>query len=368
MQGRSNQVEVDRLYLKAAVRLATKGLYSVTRNNPRVGCLLVKRGRVVSRGFHKQDGGPHAEVEAIRQASRDLSGCVAYVSLEPCCTYGRTPPCCDALIDAGVSRVVVAELDPNPSVSGQGLERLSKAGIEVSVLELPETTLLNPGYRKRMEQGRPFIRIKVAISLDGRIATETGESQWITCTDARLDAHKLRARSGAIVSGIGTVLHDDPRFDVRLHSDSVTPPLRVIFDTHGRLPPNSRMLGRTGEVVVVCQDGVELPAKVGKWPYAHDRGNIEEVVARLAHEGVNEVLVEAGPQLTGSFLSTQLWDELVVYIAPKILGYKGLPMAEVTVEHLSDAIGGTIASVVQLGDDIRMVVKNKKGVRVESLR
>lgn len=368
MQGRSNQAEVDRLYLKSAVGLATKGLHSVTRNNPRVGCLLVDRGRVVGRGFHKQDGGPHAEVEAIRQANRDLSGCVAYVSLEPCCTHGRTPPCCDALIDAGVSRVVVAEVDPNPSVSGEGLERLSKAGIDVTILELPETTLLNPGYRKRMKHGRPFIRLKVAISMDGRIATESGESHWITCADARLDAHKLRARSGAIVSGIGTVLNDDPRFDVRLHSDNFTPPLRVIFDTHGRIPPNARMLRRAGEVVVVCQDSVELPAKVGKWPYAHDQGNIEEVVARLAHEGVNEVLVEAGPQLTGSFLSTKLWDELVVYIAPKILGSKGLPMAEVTVEKLSDAIGGSIASVDQLGDDVRVVVKNEKSARVESLR
>ena len=359
MQDSSNQIEVDRLFLKSALGLAYKGLHSVTRNNPRVGCLLVKSGRVLGRGFHKQDGGPHAEVEAIRDANCDLSGCVAYVSLEPCCTRGRTPPCCDALIDAGVSKVVVAELDPNPSVSGLGLERLSKEGIENSVLELPETKFLNPGYRKRMEHGQPYIRIKVAISIDGRVATETGESQWITCADSRLDAHKLRARSGAIVSGIGTVLHDDPRFDVRLHTHNGTPPLRVIFDTHGRFPPKARMLSCPGEIVVVCQDNVVLPAKVGKWQYAQEQGNIEEVVARLAQEGVNEVLVEAGPKLTGSFLSANLWDELVVYTAPKLIGFNGLPMANVTVERLSKAMGGSIASVDQIGDDVRIVVRNE---------
>lgn len=360
MQCTNSQVEVDRLYLKSAVRLATKGLHSVTRNNPRVGCLIVKKGQVVGRGFHRFDGGPHAEVEAIRHASQDLAGCVAYVSLEPCCTHGRTPPCIDALVEAGISRVVVAEQDPNPSVSGQGLERLREAGIEVAVLELPEAKLLNPGFRKRMEKGLPYIRVKVGISLDGRVATETGESQWITCEDSRLDVHKLRARSGAIVSGIGTVLHDDPRFDVRLPSDTVTPPLRVIFDTRGRLPPNARLLSRKGEVVVVCRDDAAIPETVRKWHYADEHGNIEQVAARLAQEGVNEVLVEAGPKLTGAFLRTELWDELVVYIAPKILGFKGLPMANVTVEKLSDAVGGSVASVDQLGEDVRVVVTNDK--------
>lgn len=360
MQTTKDQAEVDRLYLRTAGILAAKGLYAVTRNNPRVGCLLVKNGQVLGRGFHQRDGGPHAEVEALRNANQEVAGCTAYVSLEPCSTHGRTPPCCDALIKAGVSRVVVAEHDPNPSVDGEGLRILEKAGLEVSVLQMPETDSINPGFRKRMQRGLPFVRVKVGVSLDGRIATESGESQWITGEEARRDVHRLRARSGAIVSGIGTVLQDDPRFDVRLDTHTGPPPLRVIFDTRGRLPANARMLSRDGNVVVVCRSDVELPEEVSKWPHEYEQGNVQEVVGRLAEEGVNEVLVEAGPRLTGSFLDSEQWDELIAYTAPKLLGVEGMPMAQVSVEHLSNAIGGTIASVDQMGEDVRIVIANTR--------
>lgn len=356
MKCSSAQTQVDRLYLKSAIRLASKGLHFVTRNNPRVGCLLVKQGRVVGRGFHRRDGGPHAEIEAIRNATGDLSNCVAYVSLEPCCTHARTPPCCEALIDAGVGRVVVAELDPNPSVSGRGLKRLEEAGVEVSVIEMPETDSLNPGYRMRMQLGRPYVRVKVGMSVDGRIGTATGESQWITCSESRIDVHKLRARSGAIVSGIGTVLADDPWFNVRLESYEGIPPIRVIFDTLGQIPLNARLLGTKSGVIVVCNESVELPDNITTWKHRREKGDVEEVVSRLGGEGVNEVLVEAGPNLTGTFLKSRVWDELVVYMAPKVIGFDGLPMARVKVEQLCDAIGGKVASIEQLGDDVRIVI------------
>lgn len=359
MQSSSVRTEVDRLYLKSAIRLAAKGLHTVTRNNPRVGCLLVKHGRVVGRGFHRRDGGPHAEIEAIRNATEDLTGCVAYVSLEPCCTHGRTPPCSDILIDSAVKRVVVAELDPNPSVSGRGLKRLNESGVEVSVLKMVETKSLNPGYRKRMELGRPLVRVKVGMSIDGRIGAANGESQWITCSESRNDAHRLRARSGAIVSGIGTVLADDPRFNVRLDSEAGVAPIPVIFDTHGRIPHNASLLRTEAEVILVCADHVVLPKDIRTWRHTEEQGNPTNVINKLGKEGVNEVLVEAGPKLTGSFLKAGMWDELVVYVAPKLLGSEGLPMAKMKVASLRNAIGGKVESVDRLGDDVRIVIVNE---------
>lgn len=359
MDGSDNRSIIDRLYLKSAVRLAAQGLYTVTRNNPRVGCILVKNGQVLGRGFHKRDGGHHAEIEALQSATQSVSGSTAFVSLEPCCMHGRTPPCSSALIKAGVARVVVAELDPNPAVSGQGLAQLENAGLQTSVLELPQTRPLNPGYRKRMKHGQPYIRLKVGMSLDGRIGTASGESQWITCPDARMDVQRLRARSGAIVSGIGTVLHDDPRFNVRLATEVYTPPIRVIFDTHGRLPCNARILGCEGDVIVVCRNDAALPKRAVKWQHGNEEGDIENVVARMGREGINEVLVEAGPTLTGSFLKSGLWDEMIVYMAPKVLGSEGLPMARVQISRLSDAIGGTVALVDQIGEDVRIIVEHQ---------
>ncbi|MCY3885795.1 MAG: bifunctional diaminohydroxyphosphoribosylaminopyrimidine deaminase/5-amino-6-(5-phosphoribosylamino)uracil reductase RibD [Gammaproteobacteria bacterium] len=366
MRCRNVQKDVDRLYLKSAIQLAAKGLHLVTRNNPRVGCLFVKHGQVVSRGFHRRDGGPHAEIEAIRNATGDLSDCVAYVSLEPCSTHGRTPPCCEALIDVGVGRVVVAESDPNPFVSGQGLKRLEKSGIEVSIIEIPEAESLNPGYRKRMKYGQPFVRLKVGMSVDGRVGAANGESQWITCSKSRIDVHKLRARSGAIVSGIGTVLADDPRLNVRLDSEVGPSPIRVIFDTDGRIPPNAKLLETESKVIVVCRDGVELPENFTTWRHTSERGDAREVVTRLGEEGVNEVLVEAGPELTGTFLNSGVWDELVVYMAPLVLGFEGMPMAKVKIDQLSDAIGGRVASVEQIGDDVRIVIENVSSGKLQT--
>lgn len=350
--------EVDRLYLLTAIRLAEKGLYSVTRNNPRVGCLLVKNGRVIGRGFHQRDGDDHAEVVALKNAEESPNGATAYVSLEPCCIQGRTPPCTLALVEAGIRRVVCAERDPHPAVLGKGIENLELSGIEVSLLELEETRHLNPGYRKRISKSMPYVRIKTGMSLDGRIAMSDGESRWITHSKARSDVQRLRARSGAIISGIGTVLHDDPKFTVREDCYAGSSPLRVIFDTNGRLPANAEMLRHEGNVIVVCNSNASVPNGIEKWVHSGASADIAGVLSRLAERGVNEVLVEAGSKMTGSFVASDLWDEIVVYVAPKILGSSSMPLAQLNIDRLADSIKGRVESADRIGPDVRIVITN----------
>ena len=350
---------LDRLYLLATIRLAEKGLYSVTRNNPRVGCLLVKDGRVIGRGFHQRDGGDHAEVVALKRTTERTEGSTAYVSLEPCCIQGRTPACTDALIQAGIRRVVCAERDPHAKVDGKGIEILQQSGIEVSLLEIPEARNLNPGYRKRVTEAKPYVRIKSGMSLDGRIAMASGESQWITGAEARLDVQRLRGRSAAIVSGIGTVLKDNPRFTVRAETYSESRPIRVVFDTKGRLPSDAKMLQVDGDIVVVCNENASLPQGVEKWTHSENHANLDAVLSRLAEEGANEVLVEAGSKLTGSFLRSGLWDELVVYVAPKLLGSRSRALADIAVDRLCDGISGSIESIERLGQDVRIVITKR---------
>ncbi len=354
--------DLDKLYLRAAIRLAEKGLYTVTRNNPRVGCLIVKGGRVIGRGFHREDGGAHAEVDALRQVEGDASGATAYVSLEPCSVHGRTPPCTEALLNADIARVVVAELDPNPQVNGSGLARLRKAGIKACLVKMPETQSLNPGFRKRMELGMPYVRIKSGVSLDGRIAMKSGESQWITSSEARGDVQYLRARSSAIITGIGTVLADNPRLTVRKTELMDSEPIRLLLDTVGRLRKDARLLEQGGPLVVVSHENSEVPGSVEKWSHDGTSADLNWVLKKLAEIGANEVLVEAGPTLTGSFLRQGLWDELVFYIAPKLLGSTAKPVALVTFERLVSAVGGRIESITPLGPDVRVVVKNDAAI------
>ena len=349
---------VDELYTLAAIRLATKGLYSVTRNNPRVGCLLVKSGKVIGRGAHLQDGGAHAEVQALATASEDPSGATAYVSLEPCCIVGRTPPCTTTLISAGMQRVVVGELDPNPEVNGSGVRMLQDASISVVVLGLAEARSLNPGFHKRMTQARPYVRVKSGMSLDGRVAMESGESQWITSLAARQDVQRLRARSGAIVTGIDTILSDNPKLTVRDPRFGANYPMRVVLDTLGKTPSDAELFKHPGEVVIVCNSSATVPPNSMKWEHDNDRADLDSVHEQLADEGVNEVLVEAGPTLTASYLQTGLWDELVFYIAPKLLGSRARPVAELQIDTLCNAIKGKLHSVHTIGDDLRIVILN----------
>lgn len=302
--------------------------------NPRVGCVIGREdGTVLGRGATQRAGEAHAEVMALRQAAADgadTRGATAWVSLEPCSHQGRTPPCCDALVAAGIRRVVVAVGDPNPLVGGRGLARLRAAGLEVVEGEARHADAardLNLGFFSRHERGRPWVRMKVAASLDGRTALDDGSSQWITGAEARADGHVWRRRAGAVVSGIGTVLHDDPRLDVRL-VDSLLQPLRVVADPRLRTPPQARVLAAPGRALIVGTraDGAaadrlrEAGAEVMALPGVEGRVDLTALVAELGRREVNEIHLEAGAVLQGAFLRAGLVDELLLYLAPKLIG------------------------------------------------
>lgn len=365
----------DRLFLQRAVQLAELGLFSVTAN-PRVGCVLVNKGTLLGSGAHLRSGAGHAEVNALadarlRHTASAIAGATAYVSLEPCCHVGRTPACTTALLDAGIARVVVAKLDPHPKVAGEGVAILRQAGVQVDVEELPEAERLVYGHATNMLLGRPYIRIKIAQSLDGATAMASGESKWITGKLARRDVQYWRARSCAIITGAGTVVADDPALTVRdarfsapaqEHSEeaSIRQPLRVVLDSHQRAPASAQLfvdghptlwvLG--GSEVPVAQDGAAQQF-LAAGDAAGERIDIAKVLTHLASGGCNEVLVEAGAELVGAFLRLGLWDELLVYTAPKVLGSDARPMAMLSLASMSDAVEAKIASVDLIGSDLR---------------
>ncbi|CAG7856001.1 partial diaminohydroxyphosphoribosylaminopyrimidine deaminase / 5-amino-6-(5-phosphoribosylamino)uracil reductase, partial [biofilm metagenome] len=320
-----------------ALVLARKGLYT-TDPNPRVGCVLVKDNRIIGEGWHQRAGLAHAEVEAINNATEDTFGATAYVTLEPCSHHGRTPPCCETLVKAGIKRVVAAMQDPNPKVSGQGLAYLKAAGIDVNcgVLE-QDARALNLGFIKRMTEGKPFVRSKLAMSLDGRTAMASGESQWITSPEARADVHKLRAVSSAILTAINTVLADDPSLTARLEQDIVQP-IRIVLDSSLQMPTNAKMLGLPGRTIILTckstsvrsepvEERIQKLQKVGaeifQLPEKQGRLDLTEVMKFLDELEINEVLVEAGAVLNGALLTENLVDEWIIYMAPKILGDQG---------------------------------------------
>ena len=352
----------DEVWMDQALSLAVRGLYS-TSPNPRVGCVLVRDGERVGCGWHQWAGQAHAEVIALEQAGDQAQGATAYVTLEPCYHHGRTPPCVDALIAAGVTRVVVAMADPDPRTSGQSIERLKTAGIEVSVGSCGElATELNIGFIQRHQHNRPWVRVKMAASLDGRSTAPDGQSQWITSQPARMDGHLWRARACAVVTGIGTVLADDPLLNARVSSDlSVLQPVRVILDSHGRMPKHAKMLEVDSPIWVVSTqpepawvDGVEhlrwciLPA--------HEAGRVclQALMAWMAEQAFNEVHVEAGPRLSGAVMQSGWVDEVLLYQAPIFLG-NGLAMAELTqIGSLSQGLAFDWHEKTQVGDDCRL--------------
>ena len=319
----------DYRFMARALTLARRGLYS-TDPNPRVGCVLVKDGSVIGEGWHQRAGEAHAEVNALNAAGERARGATAYVTLEPCCYHGRTPPCTDALLKAGIVRLVAAMSDPNPHVAGKGFTILREAGVivECGVLEA-EARALNPGFIQRMTQGRPFVRLKLAMSLDGRTALASGESQWLTGAAARQDVQRLRARSSAILTGIGTVLADDPSLNVRL-PEVTRQPLRVILDTELRTPPTAQTLRLPGQVLIftaVADSAAHellraAGAEIVILPRAEQRLHLPAVMAELARRECNEVHVECGSTLAGALLQAGLVDELVIYMAPLLLGDK----------------------------------------------
>ena len=357
--------DFDRFAMNRALVLAARGL-ETTHPNPRVGCVIAQGQKIIGEGWHERAGEAHAEVAALRAAGSQAAGTTVYVTLEPCSHHGRTPPCADALIAAGVSRVVFAAQDPNPQVSGRGAEALRQAGIivELGLMEA-EAVDLNVGFMKRMTYGRPWVRVKLAMSLDGRTALSNGASQWITGEAARTDVQHWRARSSAIMTGVGTVLADDPRLNVRLQSekpeDEPWQPLRVILDTRLRTPADARLFSTGGDVLILTEDATrgsgyaDMGVAVEAIPAANGRLDLDAVIERLGELEVNELLVEAGPTLSGELLRQGLADELLLYVAPKLLGPQGLPLVDLPEPgDLQDALGFTVAGVQRLEDDLRL--------------
>lgn len=354
----------DREFMARALRLAERGLFTTTPN-PRVGCVVVRSGEVVGEGFHERAGEAHAEVNALRSAGARAEGGTVYVNLEPCSHHGRTPPCVEALVAAGVRRVVVAMGDPNPKVSGQGFAALRAAGVEVaSGLLEAEARELNVGFVSRMTRGRPWVRLKLAATLDAKTALAGGESQWITGEAARRDGHRWRARACAILTGIGTVKDDDPRLTVR---DVETPrqPLRVLVDSRLEVPLSARILeGGSLLVAAAIEDRAKIDAlrargaEVVVLPNAGGKVELEDLVGELGRRALNEIHVEAGFKLNGSLVAAGVVDELLVYLAPKVLGETGRGMFNLPgVERLADARRLRLMDVARIGDDVRLVAR-----------
>jgi len=355
----------DYRYMNRALRLAEQGLYTADPN-PRVGCVIVAGGEIVGQGWHRAAGEPHAEVHALQQAGEKTNGATAYVTLEPCSHHGRTPPCADALIAAGVARVVVAMQDPNPKVAGQGLERFKAAGIEVVVgLMQQQSEQLNPGFISRFNHGRPYVRCKLAMSLDGRTAMASGESKWISSEASRLDVQRLRARSSVIVTGIGTVLADDPRMNARVGFE-LKQPDRVVLDTNLRMPVDAAMLSLPG-ISWLANDSRDQCTRSGleqsgarMLDVTSDNGHIDltALLSALKDLDYNEVLVEAGPSLSGAFMQAGLIDELIVYMAPHLMGHGGNALLHLPgIEAMQDRIALQMTELRQVGDDLRLSYK-----------
>ncbi len=362
----------DYAYMARAIELAWRGLYTADPN-PRVGCVLVRDCVVIGEGYHQRAGEGHAEVNALRNAG-DAQGATAYVTLEPCSHFGRTPPCAQGLINAGVSRVIAAMVDPNPEVSGRGLRMLEQAGIETaSGLLESQARELNPGFLSRMERKRPFIRLKLAMSVDGRTAMASGESQWITGADARADVQQLRARSSAVLTGIGSILHDDSALTVRpaqlteriAQQVSQRQPLRVVLDSQLRMPLDAKLLSIDGPVLILTGEQADADkkialeargAKVVALPLTEGRVDLAAVTEYLAQqESVNELLVETGAELAGAWVGAGLVDEFWVYMAPKLMGSRARPLLAMPLERMVEAKDLELKDVRQFGRDIRMI-------------
>lgn len=371
----------DLEYMLQAIRLAKKGWYT-TEPNPRVGCVIVNNGKVVGEGWHQYAGQAHAEINALAQANDQAKGATVYVTLEPCSHTGKTPPCAEALIAAEVKKVFVAMVDPNPLVAGKGLKKLQAAGIEVEsgLLEL-QARDLNPGFIKRMESGRPFVRIKLAMSLDGRTAMASGESKWISCEESRHDVQCLRAESSAIMTGIGTVLVDDPSMNVRLSAEQLElgsmankqlkQPKRLVLDSQFKMPVDAQIASLDGECIVFTTVNVENKKD---YPFTIEQVAAEQVISEkvasknkqidlklllnnLAKKEINLLHVETGSILSGALLKNDLVDEIIIYMAPHIMGDGAKGLFHLPgLEQMKDRVSLSIKDVRSIGNDIRITV------------
>ncbi|RRJ83597.1 bifunctional diaminohydroxyphosphoribosylaminopyrimidine deaminase/5-amino-6-(5-phosphoribosylamino)uracil reductase RibD [Aestuariirhabdus litorea] len=364
----------DRQCMARALQLAKRGLYT-TDPNPRVGCVIAHNGQVLAEGWHQRAGEGHAEANALAVAGDAARGATAYVTLEPCSHFGRTAPCCDALITAGVARVWVAMTDPNPLVAGSGIERLREAGIEVAcgLLE-DQARALNPGFIKRMERARPFVRLKLAMSLDGRTAMASGESQWITGPEARRDVQRLRARSSAIITGVESILADDSALTLRAEQLGLAEaeaicrrqPRRVVLDSDLRTPPSARVLQGQGATLVACAAGADplrrqaleaAGAELIELPREGDGLALEPLLAALAQRECNEVLLETGATLAGAAVAAGLVDELVIYMAPLLMGSDARPLLRLPIATMAEGRELEIVDMRALGRDWRITAR-----------
>jgi diaminohydroxyphosphoribosylaminopyrimidine deaminase/5-amino-6-(5-phosphoribosylamino)uracil reductase len=351
--------------MERALELAARGLFT-TDPNPRVGCVVVREGLVVGEGWHERAGEPHAEVLALRAAGPKARGATVYVTLEPCSHTGRTPPCADALIAAGVARVVCAGVDPNPRVAGGGIERLRAAGIGVSVGPCAARAReLNVGFFSRHERGRPWVRLKLAMSLDARTAPAGGGQVWISSEAARADVQTLRARSSAILTGAGTVRTDDPRLDVRLaYGPWIRQPLRILLDPMLTCPSGAKIFHGDGAWVFASTDAPARPSaghRVERLPRAAGGLDLTAVIGRLNELEVNELLLECGPRLAGAFVRSRLVDELVLYVAPKLLGADAAPLLHVSGLGGADSLPAfEFRDVQRIGPDLRITLMTQR--------
>ncbi|HHH1142029.1 bifunctional diaminohydroxyphosphoribosylaminopyrimidine deaminase/5-amino-6-(5-phosphoribosylamino)uracil reductase RibD [Yersinia enterocolitica] len=368
-------MQPDEFYMARAFELARLGRFT-TSPNPNVGCVLVRDGEIVGEGYHLRAGEPHAEVHALRMAGEKARGATAYVTLEPCSHHGRTPPCADALLTAGVKRVVAAMQDPNPQVAGRGLYKLKQAGVEVDHgLMLAEAEAVNLGFLKRMRTGFPYLQLKMAASLDGRTAMASGESQWITSPQARQDVQRFRAQSSAILSTSATVLADDPALTVRWQEldaqtqalypqDALRQPVRIIVDSHNRVTPQHKVIQQDGPcwLARVEADEQSWPNNVEQLLLPRHGNGVDLVLLmmQLDKRQINSVWVEAGPQFAGALLQAGVVDELILYIAPKLLGSDARGLCQLTgLTQLSDAPEFVFSEVRQVGPDLRLRLKPK---------
>lgn len=360
-------------FMARALQLAALGLYS-TSPNPRVGCVIVRDGDIVGEGWHQKAGEPHAEVNALRMAGDKARGATAYVTLEPCSHYGRTPPCAEGLINAGVARVVGACSDPNPLVAGRGYQMLRDAGIEVLTPCLEgQAIALNKGFMQRMKTGLPYVRIKLAQSLDGRTAMASGESQWITGPAARADVQRLRARSCAVITGAGSVLSDDPSMTVRPQETGIDQeqrlwrqPLRVIIDGQQRLSGSEKLFSLPGDILLAVADAsrchVQRDSALGQlsiWQApltVQGKVDLTALLAELGRLGCNEVLVESGAQLAGAFVAAGQVNELVLYCAPTLLGSDARPLLSLGLERMQQQLRWQWQDVRMVGGDLRLTL------------
>ena len=351
----------DLLFVTATVELAENGRFTCAPN-PTVGCIITRNGQVIGRGCHQYAGQGHAEVHAIADAGGDVKGATVYVSLEPCSFFGQTPACAQTLLEAGVARVVIGALDPNPRVAGKGIAMLEAGNIKVELLDSAEARACIAGFAKRITTNRPLVRLKTASSIDGAVALANGESQWITGPSARTDVQYWRARSDAVITGIGTVLADDPQLNVRdARYAHCYQPLRVVLDSTARTPLSSKLLCDGQPTLLIHNDDAEVVGKdqnnASRLYLKDGPSDLASLLDELGNRGCNEVLVEAGPGVLGSFLQADLWDEWICYLAPKALGRDARQLADFNIEKLADSIDAKVVDQARIGEDVRLTLR-----------